>query len=99
MLRFGLSALMLLIVLAGCGEDAHPVAVVARLPKSTQPWLASPIERGAQLAVDEINAAGGVDLKEGKRKLKLVVLDNASSPAPALANAREAVDRHAAVLL
>ena len=33
------------------------------------------------------------------RQLELVVLDNASSPATALANAREAVSRNAAVLL
>ena len=40
-----------------------------------------------------------MQLKEGKKTLELVVLDNASSPATALANAREAVDRHAAALL
>jgi ABC-type branched-subunit amino acid transport system substrate-binding protein len=99
MMRIGLTVLTLLIVLAGCGGDGDTVPVVASVPKSTQPWIASSIERGAKLAVDEINAGGGIDLKEGKRKLELVVLDNASSPATALANAREAVDRHAAALL
>ena len=57
------------------------------------------IEHGAQLAVDEINADGGVQLKAGKKQLKLVVLDNGGSPATALANAREAVKRNAAALL
>src|SRR4051794_5059549 len=99
MLRIGLSALLLLIVFAGCGSDDDTVPIVASVPKSTQPWIAASIEHGAQLAVDEINAAGGVALKTGKKPLELVVLDNASSPATALANAREAVDRHAAALL
>ncbi|MDA0161544.1 ABC transporter substrate-binding protein [Solirubrobacter ginsenosidimutans] len=73
--------------------------VVVSAPVSTEPWIAKSIERGARLAVDEINADGGVGLKAGKKKLKLVVLDNGSSPATALANAREAVDKHAAALL
>src|SRR3954452_1036680 len=99
MLRIGLSALLLLIVFAGCGSDDDTVPILASVPKSTQPWIAASIEHGAKLAVDEINAAGGVALKTGKKKLELVVLDNASSPATALANAREAVDKHAAALL
>ena len=49
--------------------------------------------------VAEINAGGGVRLKGGPKKLRLEVKDNASSPATALANAREAVSEHAAVLL
>ena len=73
--------------------------VVVSAPVSTRPWIARSIERGAQLAVDEINEDGGVRLKGGARKLKLVVLDNGSSPATALANAREAVERNAAALL
>jgi branched-chain amino acid transport system substrate-binding protein len=99
MLRTTPLLLILLIIVAGCGSDGDTVPVVVSAPKSTEPWIASSIERGAKLAVDEINADGGVQLKEGKKKLELVVLDNASSPATALANAREAVDRHAAALL
>ncbi|HWK26388.1 MAG TPA: ABC transporter substrate-binding protein [Solirubrobacter sp.] len=91
-------AVLICALLAGCGGgDTVPVVVSA--PVSTEPWIAASIKQGAQLAVDEINAQGGFSLKTGKRKAKLVVLDNASSPATALANAREAVSRHAAVLL
>ncbi|HEY6887246.1 MAG TPA: ABC transporter substrate-binding protein [Solirubrobacter sp.] len=85
--------------LSGCGGDGDTVPVVVSAPVSTEPWIAKSIERGARLAVDEINADGGVALKAGKKQLKLVVLDNGSSPATALANAREAVDKHAAALL
>src|SRR3954470_3728841 len=98
-MRAALGLLTVLIALAGCGGGGDTVPVVVSAPKSTQPWIASSIERGAKLAVDEINAQGGVKLKTGPRKLELVVLDNGSSPATALANAREAVKRHAAALL
>jgi ABC-type branched-subunit amino acid transport system substrate-binding protein len=99
MIRAGLVVLILLIGLSGCGGDGDTVPVVVSAPVSTEPWIARSIERGARLAVDEINADGGVQLKAGKKRLKLVVLDNGSSPASALANAREAVNRHAAALL
>ena len=75
--------------------------IVVSAPVSTEPWIASSIEKGARLAVDEINDQGGlaVGLDGEKHPLKLVVLDNASSPAKALANAREAVSRKAATLI
>jgi ABC-type branched-subunit amino acid transport system substrate-binding protein len=100
MARTGLIVLILVIALSGCGGDGDTIPVVVSAPVSTEPWIARSIERGAQLAVDEINADGGVQLTgRPKQRLKLVVVDNASSPATALANAREAVSRHAAVLL
>lgn len=99
MIKAGLVVLILLMGLSGCGGDGDTVPVVVSAPVSTEPWIAKSIERGARLAVDEINADGGVALKAGKKQLKLVVLDNGSSPATALANAREAVDKHAAALL
>ena len=99
MIKAGLVVLILLVGVSGCGGDGDTVPVVVSAPVSTEPWVAKSIQRGAQLAVDEINADGGVSLKAGKKKLKLVVLDNGSSPATALANAREAVDKHAAALL
>jgi ABC-type branched-subunit amino acid transport system substrate-binding protein len=99
MMRTGLAVLILLIGLSGCGGDGDTVPVVVSAPVSTEPWIARSIQRGARLAVDEINADGGVALKTGKKRLKLVVLDNGSSPATALANARDAVGRKAAALL
>ncbi|MDA0142253.1 ABC transporter substrate-binding protein [Solirubrobacter deserti] len=84
---------------AGAGEGGPTVPVVVSAPVSSEPWVARSIEGGARLAVEEINEAGGLDLQGGKRRLELVVLDHGSSPATALANAREAVRRKAAVLL
>ncbi|MFJ2033967.1 ABC transporter substrate-binding protein [Streptosporangium sp. NPDC087985] len=81
------------------GASTDDVLVVVSAPMSTEPWIGTFIERGARLAVDELNAHGGVTTPSGARRVKLAVLDNAGSPAKAAANARKAVDDHAAVLL
>src|SRR3954469_15556080 len=86
------------IAVAGCGDDdAIPVYVSA--PVSSEPWIANSIEQGARLAVNDVNAKGGLTVDGKKRKLKLVVRDHGGSPANALADARKAVADHAAVLL
>ena len=87
--------------LVGCGgaDDTATVPVVVSAPVSTEPWVARSIQQGAQLAVDDINAKGGVVVGTETKKLRLEVRDNAGSPANALADARQAVADHAAVLL
>ena len=77
--------------------DAVPVIISA--PVSTEPWIARSIERGTKLAVQDINDRGGVKLGGQNRPLAVIVLDHGSSPADALAHARQAVRRKAAVLL
>jgi ABC-type branched-subunit amino acid transport system substrate-binding protein len=100
MRRHALLLLVLGLLVCACGDDKDTVQIVVSAPVSTEPWIASSIEKGAKLAVDEINGRGGLELQNGVReKVKLVVLDNASSPGTALDNAREAVSRKAAMLL
>jgi len=100
MLRFALVTILAGLTFGACGGDSNAVPVVVSAPVSTEPWIARSMTNGAKLAVDEINAAGGLTLAHDERRpLKLVTLDNASSPATALANAREAVDRKAAMLI
>jgi len=84
---------------AAHGGSAAPTSydVVVSAPLTSAPWVGTAIQRGAQLAVDQVNAAGGVGT--GHARLKLVVLDNAGSPRTALANARQAVGSHAAALI
>ena len=100
MLRVAFAAALVALALSACGDDSTAVPIVVSAPVSTEPWIARSITNGAKLAVDQINAHGGLTLADDERRsLRLVVLDNASSPATALANAREAVDRKAAMLL
>jgi branched-chain amino acid transport system substrate-binding protein len=98
-LRRLLPALAAAALLSACGSDANTVPVVVSAPVSSQPWIAKSIANGAKLAVDDLNAKGGVRIGQGKKKLRLIVLDNGGSPANALANARTAVSKHALAIL
>jgi ABC-type branched-subunit amino acid transport system substrate-binding protein len=100
MKRLGVIAGLVSLCLAGCGAGGPPrLEVVVSAPVSSQPWIARSIVQGAQLAVDDANARGGVRFGKRQEKLKLVVMDNGGSPANALANARTAVSHHALALL
>ncbi|WP_081686431.1 ABC transporter substrate-binding protein [Candidatus Solirubrobacter pratensis] len=100
-LRPGIAFALLacVLVVAGCGSAGDALPVVVSAPVSSQPWIASSIRRGAQLAVDDLNARGGVRVGNAKRELSLLVLDNGGSPANALANARTAVSKGALALV
>jgi ABC-type branched-subunit amino acid transport system substrate-binding protein len=88
---------------AGCagggGSAADDVLVLVSAPLTRAPWVAESIENGARLAADRINDAGGIDVGGTRRRIRLDVKDNALSPQTALAHAREAVNRGAALLL
>jgi ABC-type branched-subunit amino acid transport system substrate-binding protein len=100
MKRLGVIAALAALCLSACGSSGPPrLEVVVSAPVSSQPWIARSIVQGAQLAVDDANARGGVRFGTSKEKLKLVVMDNGGSPANALANARTAVSHHALALL
>ena len=94
------AALALLGLVAGCASGGPHTArragplVVVSAPLSAQPWVGQSIERGARLAVEQVNAARGTG-----PAVTLEVLDNAASPARALANARRAVGEGAAALI
>jgi ABC-type branched-subunit amino acid transport system substrate-binding protein len=81
---------------SGSGGDAAAYTVVVAAPLTTAPWVGRFIERGAQLAVDEVNAAG---VGPSHRKLKLRVVDDAGSPRTAADDARQAVADHAAAFI
>jgi branched-chain amino acid transport system substrate-binding protein len=102
MARAGLIAGVVALCVAACGgagEGGDGLAVVVSAPVSSQPWIARSITQGAKLAVDDVNARGGVVVGTQHEKLRLQVLDNGGSPANALANARTAVSEHALALL
>jgi ABC-type branched-subunit amino acid transport system substrate-binding protein len=66
--------------------------IVVNAPFASLPSVAHPIERGVRLAVEQINAAGGVAVKAGRVRLKVQLADDQSSPGVAAANIRHAAD-------
>jgi ABC-type branched-subunit amino acid transport system substrate-binding protein len=79
----------------GAGATNGEVLVVVSAPLTAQPWIGQFAERGARLAADELNAAGGA----AGRRIVVSVLDNGGSPQRAVANARTAVAGHAAAFI
>jgi branched-chain amino acid transport system substrate-binding protein len=62
--------------------------------------MGTPVSMGYQAAIDEINAAGGIEFGGAKHKIKLIIQDNASDPAKAAAQAKSLVlDSKAVALL
>ena len=74
---------LLLLSLAACGDSGGPIRVGLAGPFSDP--VGAPMKRAAELAVEEINNAGGVR----GRPLELVIRDNRSVPARAMDNLRE----------
>jgi ABC-type branched-subunit amino acid transport system substrate-binding protein len=79
----------------GGGTTKGTALVVVSVPLTAQPWIGRFAERGAELAAQQLNAAGGADGK----KVVVQVLDNGGSPQRAVANARTAVAKHALALI
>jgi branched-chain amino acid transport system substrate-binding protein len=61
--------------------------------------LGSLVRAGYEQAVSDVNGAGGVQVGDAKRKVKLVVLDNKSDPNVATQQARTLVNKNGAVAL
>jgi ABC-type branched-subunit amino acid transport system substrate-binding protein len=79
------------------GQAAPPGGgplVVVSAPLTAQRWIGRFTERGARLAVEQLNAA-----PTRGSKLRLQVLDDAGSAQQAAANARTAVAEHAAAII
>lgn len=79
--------------------DDDNVTIAVSAPMSTSPWVAQFISRGAQLAVDEINAAGGVKVGKVTRALRIIELDNRGDVQRALSDARQAIGKKSAALI
>jgi branched-chain amino acid transport system substrate-binding protein len=57
------------------------------------------LKAGYEQAVSEVNAAGGIQVGDAKRKVKLVVLDNKSDPNVATQQARTLVNKNGSAAL
>lgn len=95
---YGPAFVALALVLSACRggtPQGDAVLFVVSAPLTASPWIGEFVQRGAQLAAEELNDDGGID----GRPVEIEVLDNAGSPQRAVANAREAVDRGATALI
>ncbi|WP_405952902.1 ABC transporter substrate-binding protein [Streptomyces prunicolor] len=88
---------------AGCGNSGNassststaPIKLMTIGPVSTPQFSLPSIPVGAQVAVDEINAAGGID----GRKLKLITCNDQNNPNTAAQCARQAIEEKVAGLV
>lgn len=85
---------------AGPGGSDEPITIGATLPL-TGPLQAfgTSLQAGYQLAVDEVNEAGGISIDGDSREVELVVQDNASTSDTASEQARDLVLDGGAVAL
>lgn len=78
----------------GGGNSPHYdqyVTIVLNTPSARLPYVGDFTAQGAQLAVDQVNSAGGVKVGGKAYGIKLEKLDNQLSPATSLANIQKAV--------
>jgi len=94
--RYLLSAALLAAVFSGAPARADDTIKIGEINSySGLPSFTEPYRKGWQLAVEEINAAGGVDGK----KLEVISKDDGGKPASAVTAANELVESDHVVLL
>jgi branched-chain amino acid transport system substrate-binding protein len=95
-LSASLASLALAAALAAAGASAQETIKIGEINSySGLPSYTEPYRKGWQLALEEINAAGGVDGK----KLEVISKDDGGKPADAVTAANELVSKHGVVLL
>ncbi len=55
--------------------------------------IGEPLMRGAKLAIEEINAKGGVDCGSTKKQIELVIVDDEASPAKSVSGAQRLINK------
>jgi ABC-type branched-subunit amino acid transport system substrate-binding protein len=91
-------------LLAACGTsssggDGSELLIVVSAPVSRDPFVGRTIEQGVQLAVNQINAKGGIQAGGTTYRFRVEVLDNGLSPQRALDNVRRAVAKRAVAVV
>jgi ABC-type branched-subunit amino acid transport system substrate-binding protein len=86
---------LLATLVGGCGssepDEQRTLTIVVNAPFSQTPYVGETIARGAELAVRELRAAGGIATDGGTVYFRIARVDNALSPQRAVANVRDAV--------
>jgi branched-chain amino acid transport system substrate-binding protein len=84
---------LLLALLPGCGTGGGPkgtLTIAVNAPFSQSPYVGETVFHGADLAVHEVNVAGGVKVGNRSYRLRIKRYDNGLSPRKALQNVRRA---------
>jgi branched-chain amino acid transport system substrate-binding protein len=92
------------ILLAACGGgssggSASDLLIVVNAPISRDKFIGQTIQQGVELAVNQINAKGGIKAAGKTYRLRVEVMDNAVSPQRALDNVRRAAALHAVAVV
>ena len=84
-----------LLAAAGCSSNAggekKQLLIAVNAPFSLTPYVGLGIQHGVQLAINQINDAGGIQTDDGTYTLTLKTYDNALSPQRAADNVKQAV--------
>src|SRR5438105_6782953 len=105
--RLGMACLISAVVLsstAACGggggtAQTGTLLIVVNAPFSVLPFVGNFSLQGAQLAADQINARGGVNVAGSTYMVRIEKLDNQLSPATSLDNVRRAIAEHAVAVI
>ncbi|MDQ3879131.1 MAG: ABC transporter substrate-binding protein, partial [Actinomycetota bacterium] len=104
-MRGAVLAISLGLLLSSCGGDSATggrsthLTIVVNAPFSRSPYIGKTIYQGAALAVDKINAAGGVKIGPDTYTFGIKKVDNGLSPEKALQNVRAAVAEDAVAVI
>ena len=83
------------LLLAACAPKPEPqvrIGLLALLTGELAPQSGIPSQQGAEMAVDDINAAGGIDIAGRRLKVKLTVRDYEPRPDAAATGARALIN-------
>lgn len=95
MIRRHLLALAALVTVAGTAHAQAPLKIGEVNSYKVQPAFLEPYKKGMELAVEEINAAGGVN----GRKVQLITRDDNGNPGDAVRAAEELISREGVEVL
>jgi branched-chain amino acid transport system substrate-binding protein len=93
-------ALVVVALAAACGgsKSTGTLTIVVDAPFSRSPYIGDTVANGVRLAADQLNAQG--NSVGGKAyRIRVIRRDNALSPARAVADARDALRRHAVAIV
>jgi branched-chain amino acid transport system substrate-binding protein len=93
-------ALIVVGLAAACGgaKSKGTITIVVDAPFSRSPYIGNTVANGVRLAVDQLNARG-ISVGGKAYRIRVVRLDNSLSPARAVADARQALRRHAVAIM